>query len=123
MSVGPVRLAAAPARKPPVLPDAETFLVGTRDYWATLWASPMAAAWVDADVPGLVRLTRLVDLTARGDDRAQVLSEIRQLEDRFGLSPLARRRLQWEIDQISTASVETGENDPEDARWLRLASA
>ena len=83
----------------------------------------MAAAWVDADVPGLVRLTRLVDLTARGDDRAQVLSEIRQLEDRFGLSPLARRRLQWEIDQISTASVETGENDPEDARWLRLASA
>jgi hypothetical protein len=26
-----------------------------------------------------------------------------QLEDRFGLSPLARRRLQWEIDDAEPA--------------------
>src|SRR5262245_26380314 len=63
----------------------------TRDWWATIWASPMAAVWLDADVPGLTRLARLVD----ADSPARHCSEMRQLEDRFGLSPLARRRLQW----------------------------
>lgn len=69
----------------------------TAAWWDEVWSSPMAAMYLDADVPGLRRLAALLDLTYRGDARADLMSEIRQLEDRFGLSPKARRSLQWEI--------------------------
>lgn len=57
----------------------------------------MASAWLDADVPALVRLAMLTDKLLCGEVTRDVLGEIRQLEDRFGLSPRARRALQWEI--------------------------
>lgn len=82
-------------------------LAATRDWWRTIWASPMAAVWLDADVPTLVRLAGLVDTINREgvtDDTRPLLGEIRALEDRFGLSPIARRRLQWEVDQAATAT-------------------
>lgn len=68
-----------------------------QSYWETIWRSPMAVAFVDADVPALVRLTLLVGGAMSGDDKAA--AEARQLEDRFGLSPKSRRALQWEIKQ------------------------
>jgi hypothetical protein len=81
----------------------------------------MAAVWLEADVPGLVRLAELVDLGHReGATPLTVLAEIRALEDRYGLSPLARRRLQWEIDQAGGATEKTPKED--DSRWLRAVS-
>jgi hypothetical protein len=59
----------------------------------------MATAWLDADVDGLVRLAVLKDDFARGEAPATALPAMQQLEDRFGLSPKARRALQWEITQ------------------------
>jgi hypothetical protein len=66
----------------------------------------MATVWLEADVPTLRRLARLVDTEARGSADPTLRAEIRHLEDRFGLSPLARRRLQWEIQQASGAGKE-----------------
>jgi hypothetical protein len=80
----------------------------------------MAAVWLEADVPSLVRLAALVELADAGDMAPQVLAEIRQLEDRFGLSPLARRRLQWELDQGAEAKAEPAAN--QEGRWLRAVS-
>jgi hypothetical protein len=46
------------------------------------------------------------------EDRSQtaevaLLGEIRQLEDRLGLSPMAMRRLQWEVSQsVPVAAVD-----------------
>jgi hypothetical protein len=57
----------------------------------------MAVAWEPADVESLVRLARLKDDFDRGDAPASVLPAMQQLEDRFGLSPKARRALQWEV--------------------------
>jgi hypothetical protein len=57
----------------------------------------MATAWLDADVDSLVRLAALKDDFARGTAPATALPAMQQLEDRFGLSPKARRALQWEI--------------------------
>jgi hypothetical protein len=59
----------------------------------------MATTYLPADRFPLIRLARLVDQCGRGEATAAALGEVRQLEDRFGLSPLARRRLQWEIAQ------------------------
>jgi hypothetical protein len=115
-----VKLPAGAKRKPPPLPIASVS-TETRAWWKTIWASPMAAVWLDADVPGLVRLARLVDRAAGGDASAMVLAEIRQLEDRFGLSPLARRRLQWEVERTPTAERRDA-SPKDDARWLRAVS-
>lgn len=93
----------------------------TRSWWSTMWSSPMAAAWLDADVPGLVRLASLVEVVHTGKASAGVLAEIRQLEDRFGLSPLARRRLQWEVSQAGGGSADEPKEDQ--ARWLRAVSS
>jgi hypothetical protein len=65
----------------------------------------MSGVWLEADVPTLVRLAGLVDRLHRGESSRDVLTEIRALEDRFGLSPMARRRLQWELEQASTLRI------------------
>jgi hypothetical protein len=92
-------------------------LVVTRDDWDAFWRSPLAAtALPDTDGPSIRRLFVLRDQAERisravrskpvvpgsmGQSRANplyqtltaLLAEIRQLEDRFGLSPMARLRL------------------------------
>jgi P27 family predicted phage terminase small subunit len=89
----------------------------TRQRWQAFWRSPLAGAVaVDSDLPALERLFSLYDERERayrayrrerlvtGSQGQTVLhplgrmmgvmdSEIRQLEDRFGLNPLARARL------------------------------
>lgn len=82
------------------------WLPATSEWWDTIWASPMASAWLDADVDGLVRLAWLKDDFARGDAPATALPAMQQLEDRFGLSPKARRALQWEVSREQVASDE-----------------
>lgn len=89
-------------------------------YWDELWSSPMAVTFIDADIQPLTRLVVLVDDRARAETGEGLLEivegnfdgdvrvivgqfsgdgEIRQLEDRYGISPKARRALQWEIRQ------------------------
>lgn len=76
--------------------------------WAGLWATPMAIAWeLDNNVRVVARYLRLMraaeDALAEGDIAAAALAEVRQLEDRLGLTPVARLRLRWEIvdDEVS----------------------
>lgn len=88
----------------PELPGADDLLEWTRNYWTGLWASPMAVVWEPMDVPALIRLARLQDRQMRGEGTSTELGEIRNLEDRFGLSPMARKRLQWEISRASSES-------------------
>jgi P27 family predicted phage terminase small subunit len=104
--------------QPMVLPDAPGGVLSvTRQRWQAFWRSPLAGAVaVDSDLPALERLFSLYDERERayrayrrerlvtGSQGQTVLhplgrmmgvmdSEIRQLEDRFGLNPLARARL------------------------------
>lgn len=82
----------------PKLPERE-WLKSTVGWWQTIWSSPMATVWLDADVESLVRLAILKDEFMRGDMNSSSLPAMQQLEDRFGLSPKARRALQWEVQQ------------------------
>lgn len=81
----------------PALPGRSKMLASTRAWWEAVWRSPMAHAYIEADALALQRLAQMIDLAARGEANAALLTEIRQLEDRMGLSPMARRRLEWEI--------------------------
>lgn len=93
----------------------------TLGFWREVWASPMAAEFIAADVPGLVIVARLVDKFNYGD--VSLAAEIRLQRQCFGLTPLDRRRLQWEIargeaaekqrrHQASPAVAQTGIRDP-----------
>lgn len=113
---------AAIRRQPPKPPA--KLLRSTREAWFAFWRSSLAAAVMpETDMQALVRLYRLYDQRERARlvaDKTPVVEgsegqprpnplfkvigsfdvEIRQLEDRFGLSPLARARLGLAVKQL-----------------------
>jgi len=94
-------------------PPAWPLATNTPKIWASLWATPQAAQWELQGI-GTVRVVARYALFAEefGDEtvepNAALLGEIRQLEDRLGLTPMAMLRLRWEIDaKPVTAAVAT----------------
>jgi hypothetical protein len=78
----------------------------------------MAHQWLDADVDALRRLAWMVDTVYRGEGTAALAGEARQLEDRFGLSPVSRRRLQWSIEPTEVVRLPERRSDQERRRRL-----
>lgn len=70
----------------------------TRAWWRKVWTSPMASEYLETDIDGLARLAILVDQFYKSGD-PKLMSEIRLQEARFGLSPVDRSRLQWEVQK------------------------
>lgn len=62
----------------------------------------MSTQWLETDVDGLGRLAVLWDEFYKSPD-TKVMGEIRLQEQRFGLSPLDRSRLQWEVARADQA--------------------
>lgn len=87
----------------------------TVTWWTNVWRSPMAGEFLDSDIDGLGRVALLVDEFYREPD-ARLLAEIRLQESRFGLSPLDRSRLQWEIARAE-------DSKPKQAPRVRRSSA
>ncbi len=92
----------------------------TKFWWDTIWASPMTSEWVDADVPDLLALAALVDQFWNEPDPKRH-AEIRMAGREFGLSPMSRRSLQWEIKRVETAKPAAPATKPRDPR-LRAVS-
>ena len=69
----------------------------TREWWETIWRTPMATQWNEGDVPALIELAMLRQAFMDGD--MSVRSELRQRSDRFGLTPKGRRDLRWVITE------------------------
>jgi hypothetical protein len=70
----------------------------------------MAAEYLEADKQGLILLAHLQQSfwTARSNkDKCYFAKEIRQQEQRFGLTPIDRRRLQWEVEKGESAAAKT----------------
>jgi hypothetical protein len=63
--------------------------------WGELWRTPQAAAWVRMGAGVFRVVARYVVLMRRPE--AKLLPELRQLEDRLGLNPLAMLRLRWDV--------------------------
>lgn len=95
--------ALAHADVPPIPnPNARVWHVLTLESWERAWSSPMASQWLDTDVDGLGRLAVLWDEFYQ-TPTPRLLAEIRLQEQRFGLSPLDRSRLQWEVSRAEEA--------------------
>lgn len=66
--------------------------------WVELWRTPQAEAWSELGWTRVVaRYVVLLMEQESGKANAALLAEIRQMEDRLGLSPMAMKRLQWEV--------------------------
>lgn len=83
--------------RPPKIRSARTvFTSVVEEWWRDLWASPMATQFLPADIHTLSRLAELKDDYAV-EPNVKLLTEIKQLEDRYGLNPKSRRELRWAI--------------------------
>lgn len=67
--------------------------------WAQLWATPQAVAWEElAWTRAVARYCRLLVAAEKPDASAATCGEVRQMEDRLGLTPMAMLRLRWGIE-------------------------
>jgi hypothetical protein len=107
-------LEAGPAVKPD-LPYRDTAHPMTVLWWETIWASPMTSEWVDADVPDLLALGMLVDMFWHKPD-PKLHSEIRMAGREFGLTPMSRRSLQWEVKRVEQAKAAVASTRARDPR-------
>jgi hypothetical protein len=102
-------------------PDGRTWHPLTVTAWKHAWSSPMASQWLETDADALGRLALLWD-DFHNRPSADALREIRLQSALFGLSPLDRSRLQWEVSRADEAERKqrpvvqrrTGTSDPRD---------
>jgi hypothetical protein len=93
---------------PPEHPDECEWHPQAVQMWNGLWASPMAPEYDSSDVHGMFVLLLLYDAfykTTSATLRAKLAAEIRLTGQRFGTSPLDRRRLEWQIEQSEDAKA------------------
>ncbi len=115
--------------KAPKLPTGRKWHAMTKSWWSDIWASPMAPEFLEADTHGLFSLAILEDdfwnLTTETYDevedpvdrhvlrrrasacRITLMAEIRLQRQCYGLTPIDRRRLQWQVEQGETAAEKT----------------
>lgn len=88
-------------------PDARTWHPLTAKAWEHAWSSPMSGQWLETDADALGRLAILWDDFYKAPS-ADALKEIRLQSALFGLSPLDRSRLQWEVSRADEAESKQG---------------
>lgn len=102
--------------KVPMIPKRGTGLKWTPEalaWWKRTWSSPMSSEYDGSDFSGIVRRVYLEDAywVAVHDGAMgvalKVAAEIRIQDAEYGLTPMARRRLQWTIDQGEAAEERT----------------
>lgn len=73
------------------------------EWWSSIWRSPMAQEYLGPDkLGGLFALAELHQRRWDNPDTKTLIAlsaEMRALGRDFGLSPMDRRRLQWEVDK------------------------
>jgi hypothetical protein len=111
-AVRPAEFETATIGKLPNLPkreDGQPWHKLARAMWRDVQRSPMVAEYLLADLHRLYQLADLTDAywraSGRGDVRLCILlaAELRNQGQSFGLTPLDRRRLQWEIKRVEKA--------------------
>ena len=83
----------------------------TRAWWLDVRRSSMASEFVAVDWQGLLMLAELVEAFWRDPTQA-LAAEIRLQRQCFGLTPIDRRRLQWEIERGEQADQKTRRRKP-----------
>lgn len=84
-----------------------------RAVWKELWTTPQAVAWERLGwTRSVARYCRGLVEAEKRDASAALLSEVRQMEDRLGLTPMAMLRLRWEVAPAPEVEEEPDEDAP-----------
>jgi hypothetical protein len=76
----------------------------TMAFWRDVWGSEIAPELLKVDQHGLFVLAELVEQFWEDPD-PKIAGEIRLQRQSFGLSPIDRRRLQWEVERTTEAQA------------------
>jgi len=97
---------------PPLSEPTEIWHPRVVEWWQSVWRSPMASEYLPSDVRGgLYALALLCQrlwktgLSVR--EQVALFQAFERGGQNFGLSPMDRRRLQWQIDQGESADERT----------------
>lgn len=85
----------------PPLPEDFAWHSLTKQWWAGLWSSAMAPEYADMDIHGLFRVAMLMNdfwMAETPKQRAEIQVRLEKADADFGTNPLARRRLEWQIE-------------------------
>jgi len=102
-----------PATKPkvPALPEDRDWSPRVVAWWGRAFSSPMSDEWVESDIDAMYMAAELLetfyDPYVSMDARARVTVQILKILDACGLTPMARSRLKWQIEQGEEASERT----------------
>lgn len=88
-----------------------------QEFWESIWSSPMAPEFHKTDIHGLYDLLQLKEAFWSG--KTYLHAEIRLYEQQFGLNPLARRRLEWQI--VDTEKAKEAADDRAEAKAQRAS--
>lgn len=122
LPAGPKAVLPAAGREGPV---PKWPLVGFSDLeeelWSQVWATPQAEAWeVFGWVRAVARYVRLCVAAEVVDAPVGLAGEVRQLEDRLGLSPMAMRRLEWTVADVAVGGEDEVSTRREERRKAAL---
>lgn len=110
-----------PIPKPPAL-----YVFGDRaaDWWAWAWRTPQACAWDDGSLFAVARRAQLedqIETVERATERSAVAREMRELDDRLGLTPKGLAALRWKIiDAEAEPKNGAGPQSGRDRRGLKV---
>lgn len=93
---------AEPRRAEPPLPGHRDWHALTQAWWRDTWRSPMASEFLGVDIHGLYLLADLIDSYWRSPS-AKLAAEIHKHRQCYGLTPLDRRRLEWQVERVEAA--------------------
>jgi hypothetical protein len=82
----------------------------TISWWKDIWHCPMAVEFIESDKHQLYILADLIDQFWREEANgkgasASLATEIRLQRQCFGMTPIDRRRLQWDIEKAEKANM------------------
>lgn len=82
-----------------------------KDWWTDIWSSPMSSEFNDSDVHGLylgcMFFQESLNPLNKMAERMSAATKFEAVVRNYGLNPMARRALQWEIDRGDTADKRT----------------
>lgn len=101
----------------PPLPEGIPWHSLTLSWWDDIWSSPMAPEYIEADINGLYRVAMLYNdfwLAETHKERAEIQVRLEKADADYGTNPMARRRLEWQIETTEDSKAKGKKRRGED---------
>ena len=76
--------------------------------------------WASMSIERVIARYVMVACLAEQTQQAGLLTEVRQMEDRLGLTPLSLQKLQWKIEHHDNQPADTSQTEESKERWAQI---